>query len=49
MTLLSNWQDALGDGNTDNLVSDVDAVIICLREFQKKACEVLPVANGGLA
>ena len=48
-TLLANSQDALGDGNTDNLVTDVDEVIVYLREFQAKAREVLPVANGGLA
>jgi len=46
--LIQNWESVIADGNTDNLVSDIDAVISHLRIFQKRAYEVLPVVNGGL-
>lgn len=46
--LLPNWETAIADGCTDNLVADIDIVIDYLKDFQVKAREQLPKASGGL-
>lgn len=46
--LLVNWEDAIADGNKDNLVADIDLVIDYLRQFQREARTNLPLVNGGL-
>lgn len=43
--LLANWADAIRDGNTDNLLADVDHVIVHLRHFRQNARQWLPEVN----
>ena len=47
--LLNNWEDAIGDGSSHNLVDDVNLVIEHLQKFRDEAAKHLPVVNGGLA
>jgi len=45
--LLGNWKEALTDGNTDDLVADIDDVIRRLQAFKAQAQATLPYVNGG--
>jgi len=45
--LLQNWESALSDGCTHNLVADIDKVIDAMRQFKAAAQATLPLQNGG--
>lgn len=46
--LLTHWTRAVADGNSDNLIKDVDLTIETLMSFKQESISKLPLKNGGL-